>query len=137
MGLFSFLSRKPKLVAEYIPLVVLYAVDRDGLSAENAFALRALLLAARPRDFFYLPPGSFQVFFPGTEEGDAGAGRLAAELEAYAGCHGMLSFGVGVAAGTCIAQWDARGGFTMPPLGMTINRAARIAYQRSGQSMDV
>ena len=45
MGFLSLFTRKlhPEPSAGWLPLTVLYATDRDGLSAEDGFALRDII----------------------------------------------------------------------------------------------
>ena len=76
MGLFNFFARKPAPITSVV-LTVLCVTACEGLSAEDGLALREIINRAAPMDFDYLRPGSFQVSFPGTEDGKARAEQLA------------------------------------------------------------
>jgi hypothetical protein len=136
MGLFDLFTRKSNgtVSAGRVSLAVLYVIGGDALSSDNAFALRDIIIAAAPIDFAFLNPGSFEVFFPGTEDGRGKVEQLAVTLESFAALHGISSFGVGVQVGPCLVARDAKGQFTSRPVGETISRAMRTAIQEASSA---
>jgi len=122
-------------LASQVSLTVLYVTGRDTLSAKNVIALRDLISGAAPIDFVFLNPGSFEVFFPGTEEGKAKARQLNSALRSLASRQNISPFGVGVQIGPCLVAQDARGRFTSPPIGETISRAMRAAIQEARSAL--
>lgn len=115
-----------RLKPDWMPLAVLCATDRDGLSAENAFVLRDIVLAATPLDYQFLP-GSFLAFFAGDEEGRGQAARLADDIKYRFAARGVASFETVIEVGPCQVVQDGRGHFAVPPSGETVRRAMRAA----------
>lgn len=133
MGLLSQFKRKKQneLSAEAVPLTVLYATARDGLSTEEAFALRDIISASSPLDFEFLNPGSFTVYFNGAVGGKAQADELAQAMRQYANNNAISSFGVAAHVGECITAFDIDGRMTSRPLGLTINQAMAAAIKEA------
>lgn len=113
-----------RMKPDWMPLAVLCATDRDGLSAENAFVLRDIVLAATPLDYQFLP-GSFLAFFAGDEDGKEQAARLADDIKCRFTARGVGSFEAVIEVGPCLVVKDGRGHFATPPSGETVRRAMR------------
>lgn len=131
MNIFNFFTRRkrhPDAISE-IYLAVLYATATEGLSVEDGFALRDIINAAKPIDFGFLNPGSFEVFFYGTSDGQQQAQQLADALSVYAHQRGIMPLGTGIAIGDCIGSLNPEGGFNLHPVGETISRAMTSAHK--------
>lgn len=135
MGILDLFACKPKPNAGEMELTVLYVTARDGLSPEDAFAIRKLILSAQPIDFGFLNPGSFELFFQGSEAGKLQANDLASQLKAFAITHSISSFGVGIKTGRCIVEQNAKGQFTSRPLGETITQAMHAAIAEAKNAL--
>lgn len=132
MALFGLFGRKSKGYASpWLELTIAYAIARDGLEPEHAFALRGKVMAASPVDFEFIAPGSFLAFFPGTTEGLQAATRLADVLRGYARERSLPAFGVGIRQGECLAQIGRAGGFVAKPAGAVISQAMNLAIQEA------
>lgn len=117
--------------AEAVLLNVLYATAREGLSADAAYALRDLISATSPLDFEFLNPGSFTVYFSGSNIGKNQSEELAIALRQYARKNAIPSFGVAIQAGECIVAFDPDGRLASRPWGLTINHAMTAAYKEA------
>lgn len=111
---------------DWMTLTVVCATDRDGLSAETAFVLRDMMLAAAPLEFHFLP-GSFMAFFSGDEDGLRRGELLAGDIHSRFAALGVHSLGVAVEQGPCNVTQDGQGHFTSNPTGETVERAMRGA----------
>jgi hypothetical protein len=132
----GFISRfkqiqKREPAAKSVSLAVLYATARDGLAAEQCFALRDLISAAFPLGFYFLNPGSFVVFFDGAPHGRAQAEQLATVLRQHACDNAISSFGVAVGVGDCIAAFDNNGRLASMPLGLAISHTMSAAIEEA------
>src|SRR5258706_2298107 len=67
--------------------VVLYARIKDGVSAEEGYAIRDTLNAASTIGWWFLNPGSFVAVFAGRETGAQQASACEAALRALAQAH--------------------------------------------------
>ncbi len=106
-----------------VHLAVLFATARGGLSADSAYTLRDIISKSSPLDSYYLNPGSFTVYFRGSDIGKNIAEDLANALREYAGKNGIPSFGVATQAGDCMVAIDSIGRFASMPVGLTIDHA--------------
>ena len=125
MSLLSIFQRRkdtePKV--ESVLLAVLFATAREGLSVDGTYALREIISKSSPLDFYFLNPGSFTVYFRGSDIGKNIAEDLASALREYARKNGIPSFGVAIQEGECIVAIDRNGRFASMPVGITINHA--------------
>jgi hypothetical protein len=112
-------------------LTVVYAMAREGLSPDDAFAMRGKIIQARPIDFEFKPPNAYIAFFPCTAEGLQKASELADVLRGVAREKALLAFGVGVLQGECLAQLGASGRFAGKPAGTVISLALTAAMQEA------
>lgn len=117
--------------AKAVSLTVLYATVREGLSADAAYALRDIISASCPLDFEFLNPGSFTVYFGGSDIGKNQAEELAKALRLHARNNAIPLFGVALRAGECIVAFDSDGHLASRPLGMTINDAMTAAHKEA------
>ena len=117
--------------AEAVLLAVLYATAREGLSADAGYALRDIISKSFQLDFVFLNPGSFTVYFSGSDEGKNQAEELANALRQYARKNAIPSFGVAIHAGECIVAFDSNGRLASRPLGLTINHAMTAAHKEA------
>ena len=130
MRLFPIFRRKNKEPSKgRVLLAVLYVAPRESVSTEQAHALRQIILTASPLYLDFLNPGSFIVFFPGTDKGNGMAIRLAEDLRQYARQNSIEGFGVGTCLGDCIAQFNSKGSLVSRPLGIAINDAMSFVIQ--------
>ncbi len=131
MALFGLFGRKPKAYqSTWLQLTVVYATGKEGLQPDDAFALRGKVIASRPIDFEYKPPGTFLVYFPGNAEGLTAGNQLADALRAQAQAAAVPRFGVGVLQGECLAQ--RRGArFAAKPVGAVISQAMALAVEEA------
>ena len=129
MSLVSIFKRRkdkqPKV--ESVLLAVLFATAREGLSVDGAYALRDIISKTSPLDFYFLNPGSFTVYFRGSDIGKNIAEDLANALRRYAAENGIPSFGVAIQEGECIVAIDSNGRFASLPVGMAIGHAIAAA----------
>ena len=128
MNILSLFQRRHQEPAGELQLTVLYASAREGLSAEQCFTLRDIISASKPVDFFFLNPGSFEVFFMQTLSGSQAAANLAQNLRLHARLNNIPLFGVGIHSGTCLAESSPAGGLSGPPVGEAVSLAMKAAY---------
>lgn len=123
-----FTRKRDGFASPWVSLTVVYAIAPQGLEPDEAFAMRGMVIKARPIDYKYTPPGSFIAFFGGGEAGRHAADALVAALRQYAAEH-KLAFGACAETGQCLATRRAGGGFSAPPAGEVIAsvRAAATA----------
>jgi len=137
MNIFNLFTRKNQHSDSDsdICLTVLYATAPEGLSAEDGFALRDIIITAKPIDFVFLNPGSFETFFRGTSDGQQQAQQLADTLSIYAHQRGITPFGAGIAIGDCIGSLNPEGGFNLHPVGETISHAMVAAHHTANRRL--
>jgi hypothetical protein len=131
MGLLTFLrSRRKETEADgdFLNLTVLYFWARDGLQADDGFAVRNLILDSGSLFFQFLNPGAFCIFFSDADEGKNNGARLSRAMKKYAHEHQIQPVGVGVCVGRCIVSFDKEGRIKALPIGGVINDAAKSAY---------
>ena len=134
MTFFGLFGRKQKGYAvPWLQLTVVYAIAREGLSPDEAFAMRGKIILARPIDFEFKPPEAFIAFFPGTAIGLQKASDLAGVLRGVAREKALPAFGVGVLQGECLAQLGASGRFAAKPVGTVISLALTAAMQEAAE----
>jgi hypothetical protein len=124
-----FTRKRDGFASPWVSLTVVYAIAPQGLEPDEAFAMRGMVIKARPIDYKYTPPGSFIAFFAGSEAGRHAADALVAALRQYAAEHKLAAFGACAETGQCLATRRAGGGFSAPPAGEVIAsvRAAATA----------
>lgn len=136
MGLLGLLTRRRQShTAEWRSVTVVAATGRDGLSSEDAFALRDIIAARAPLYHQFLNPGSFIVCFSSDDHGTQAANQLASEMNAFSQRAKLGAFGVGLEVGYCLASADAEGHFTSQPVGETISRAMHSAIARAANAL--
>jgi hypothetical protein len=136
MGLIGLLTRRRQPdTAAWRSVTVVAATARDGLSAEDAFALRDIIVARAPLYHQFLNPGTFIACFSGNDNGTQAASQLASEMSAFSQRAKLASFGVGLEFGNCLASANAEGHFTSPPIGETISRAMHTATERAENAL--
>ncbi len=132
MAFFGLFGGKPKGYAvPWMHLTVVYAMAREGLSPDDAFAMRGKIIQARPIEFEFKPPNAYIAFFACTAEGLQKASELADVLRGVAREKAMPAFGVGVLQGECLAQLSASGRFAGKPAGTVISLALTAAMQEA------
>ncbi len=112
--------------------VVVCVLDREGIDADHGQRLRNIFDAAKPLDWWYFNPGTFQAFFTADLIGRSLANELVARIERLkTGDPSFKGLGIGRAEGELLALRDANGVFKYPPAGdatvqamMSANRAA-------------
>jgi hypothetical protein len=128
VSVLDFLKRrKADDKAEMMLLTIAWVTARDGLSATDAAELRERILAASPLDFRFLNPGTFEIYFPGTSDGQSHATDIVHSLKSYAKENSISRFGIAMEQGECLATFSAEYGFLSWPLGKTVNRAIMAA----------
>jgi class 3 adenylate cyclase len=108
--------------------VVLYARVRDGVSAEEGYAIRDTLNAASTIGWWFLNPGSFVAVFAGRESAARQAAACEAALRALIQVHPALkAIGVGIAEGAVLASFTGDGILETLPVGNVVSRAMEKA----------
>lgn len=132
MAFFGLFRGKNKGYASpWLQLTVVYALARDGMEPEHAFALRGKVLASAPIDFEFKDSNSYIVFFRGSTEGLQAANHLAETMRQYARETSLSAFGVGVQQGECLAQINAAGRFVGKPVGNVTAQSLRLAMDEA------
>ena len=127
MNIFSIFIKKRDTVLKQGPFIVLCVTEKEGLSAENSFAIRKIISDSKPNDFIFLNPGTFNVFFSEADIGNQRAGKLAKDLRDFAVQNKISQFGVGMKSGLVYVQLTTDGRFSSHPIGETISLAQRAA----------
>ena len=130
-GLFGGKHKAKGYPSPWLQLTVVYAIARDGLTPEDAFALRGRVIMAKPIDFEYKSPDAFLAFFPATVDGLNAGTALADGLREVAGNRALQPFGVGVLQGECLAQRSGSGRFVAKPAGTVIGLAMNAAKEEA------
>jgi len=108
--------------------VVLYARVREGVSAEEGYAIRDTLNGASTIGWWFLNPGSFVAVFAGREPGAQQASACEAALRALAHDHPALkAIGVGIADGRVMASFTSGGILETLPVGNVVSMAMEKA----------
>ena len=107
---------------------VLYVRVRDGVSAEEGYAIRDTLNATNTIGWWFLNPGSFVAVFAGRESGAEQAAACEAALRALAQAHPALkAIGVGIADGPVLASFTSGGILETLPVGNVVSKAMEQA----------
>jgi hypothetical protein len=111
------------------PFIVVSVIVSGGVSADDGCRLRELLNTVKALDWWFLNPGSFQVFFRSDVSGRAQSAEFVTQLSALktsVPSHSGLR--IGTAEGPLVASYKADGSLEFPPMGETSNRALRTAH---------
>jgi hypothetical protein len=132
----SIFKKKPDGYATpWMVLHVVHAVAADGLTADQAYGLRARFRNAGAIDFSVTVSGavtSYTGYFRDTEMGRERANALADGLRAYKVEFAVPAFGLGTGTGECIVERSDKGGFETPPVGEAVAQAVRAGREAAG-----
>jgi hypothetical protein len=134
----NLFKKKPDGYATpWMTLHVVHAVALEGLTADQAYGMRARFLRAGAIDFSVTPSTNgtaYSAYFRDTEQGRERAPKLIAELRELNAEMPIPAFGIGTGFGECLIVRSAEGGFDAPPVGEAVTEAKRAAMADTGVS---
>jgi hypothetical protein len=140
-NLLSIFKKKPDGYATpWMVLHVVHAIAADGLTADQAYGLRARFLKAGAIDFSVTIKDTvttYTAYFRDTETGLQRCNALVEALRVYKFESAVTMFGVGVGRGECIVEKSESGGFETPPVGEAVTQAVRAARVEAGAESSV
>jgi hypothetical protein len=135
-NLLSIFKKKPEGYATpWMVLHVVHAIAADGLTADQAYGLRARFLKAGAIDFSVTikeAVTTYTAYFRDTETGLQRCNALVDALRSYKTEYAVPVFGIGTGHGECIVEKSDSGGFETPPVGEAVTKAVRAARIEAG-----